>query len=448
MKTKLNVEKLPYEKVFRDPVHNYIHIQDKVILDLIDTREFQRLRRIKQLGASSFTFHGAEHSRFEHSLGVYEITRRFADKFDRNYATKKPGDGLWDPKERIVALVAALLHDLGHGPYSHTFEHIFHTNHEEITQRIILSPDTQIHQVLLQVSPEFPEMVASVINKTYPNPQVVQMISSQADADRMDYLLRDAYFTGTEYGSFDLTRIMRVIRPYKDGIAFDRAGMHAVEDYLVSRFQMYQQIYFHPVSRAMEIILQHLLERAKYVYEASGLEIVDQLLPFLEGNWTLDDYLSLDDNVLNTNFGIWRKNKDHILSELATDFLDRKPLKSVEIDEETKRLVPHLQKLIKEAGYNPEYFTAVNNSFDQPYDIYDPSDKNPKTQIEIMEADGSLIELSDLSLLVKAISGTTLGDTRFFFPKAMLTKENQTEIFEPIFSEFQSYLKNGKLINR
>lgn len=447
MQTKLNVEKLAHEKVFRDPVHNYIHVQDQVILDLIDTREFQRLRRIKQLGASSFTFHGAEHSRFEHSLGVYEITRQITDKFARNYQSKEAGDGLWDPDERIVALVAALLHDLGHGPYSHTFEHIFNTNHEQITQRIITDPTTQINQVLKNVHPDFPEMVASVINKTYPNPQVVQMISSQADADRMDYLLRDAYFTGTEYGSFDLTRIMRVIRPYRDGIAFERAGMHAVEDYLVSRFQMYQQIYFHPVSRAMEIILQHLLERAKYVYETNGLEIVDQLLPFLEGNWNLDDYLSLDDNVLNTNFGIWRKNKDRILSELATDFLDRKPLKSVVIDDSTKDLVPHLQNLINEAGYNPDYFTAINNSFDQPYDIYDPRDKNPKTQIEIMEEDGSLIELSDLSLLVKAISGTTLGDTRFFFPKAMLQKNGETEIFGPVFTEFQSYIKNGKLVN-
>lgn len=105
------------EKVFRDPVHNFIRVQDQVILDLIGTSEFQRLRRIKQLGVASAVFHGAEHSRFSHSLGVYEIARQFADHLEKFYPTQEPGDGLWDPSERLVLLTSALLHDLGHGPY-------------------------------------------------------------------------------------------------------------------------------------------------------------------------------------------------------------------------------------------------------------------------------------------------------------------------------------------
>src|SRR5699024_3830095 len=148
------------------------------------------------------------------SVGVYEITRQICDLFARNYPTKDAHDGLWNDGERIVALCAALLHDLGHGPYSHTFEHIFQTDHEQMTTDIITSPETEVNQVLQKVSPDFPQKVASVIQKTYPNPQVVQMISSQIDADRMDYLLRDSYFTGTKYGNFDLTRILRVMRPY------------------------------------------------------------------------------------------------------------------------------------------------------------------------------------------------------------------------------------------
>src|SRR5699024_7974474 len=194
-------------------------------------------------------------SRFTHSLGVYEISRRICDIFSRNFSKEKIGNGGWDDQERLVTLCAALLHDVGHGPYSHTFEHIFHTNHEAITVEIITSPETEVYQILNRVEEGFPEKVASVIQKTYPNPQVVQMISSQIDADRMDYLLRDAYYTGTEYGTFDLTRILRVIRPYKGGIAFSMNGMHAVEDYIVSRYQMYVQVYFHPVSRGMEVIL-------------------------------------------------------------------------------------------------------------------------------------------------------------------------------------------------
>ncbi|MGQ7703549.1 HD domain-containing protein, partial [Streptococcus suis] len=113
------------------------------------------------------------------------------------------GENGWNDDERLITLCAALLHDVGHGPYSHTFEHIFDTNHEAITVQIITSPETEVYQILNRVSADFPEKVASVITKQYPNPQVVQMISSQIDADRMDYLLRDAYFTWTEYGTFD-----------------------------------------------------------------------------------------------------------------------------------------------------------------------------------------------------------------------------------------------------
>ena len=260
-------EKLHREKVFRDPIHGQIIVDNQIIMDLINTPEFQRLRRIKQLGTSSFTFHGAEHSRFGHCLGVYEITRQMCNYFQRNYPCQHPDDGLWDDHERPVALCAALLHDLGHGPYSHTFEHIFHTNHEQITRQLITDSSTNINKILRRVSPDFPHQVASVIDHTYENPQVVQMISSQVDADRMDYLQRDAYYTGTNYGKFDLDRVLHVMRPVKSGIAFEISGMHAVEDYIISRLQMYLQVYFHPVSRSMEVILDHLLMRAKYIYQ-------------------------------------------------------------------------------------------------------------------------------------------------------------------------------------
>src|SRR5699024_2146997 len=174
------------------------------------------------------------------SLGVYEIARKICDIFENHYTIEKIGANGWNREERLVTLCAALLHDVGHGPYSHTFEHIFHTNHEEITVEIITNPHTAIYQILKRVGRDFPEKVASVMQKTYPMPQVVQMISSQIDADRMDYLLRDAYYTGTEYGTFDLTRILRDIRPCKEGITFSISGMHAIEDYIISRYQIYR----------------------------------------------------------------------------------------------------------------------------------------------------------------------------------------------------------------
>ena len=217
-------------------------------------------------------------------------------------------------------MTAALLHDIGHGAYSHTFEGLFGTDHEKMTQLIITSPETEVNQILLQVAPDFPNRVASVIDHTYPNKQVVQLISSQIDVDRMDYLLRDAYFTGASYGKFDLTRILRVIRPIENGIAFQQNGMHAVEDYVVSRYQMYMQVYFHPATRAMEVLLQNLLKRARTIYpdQKEYFQLTSpRLIPFFEEEITIQDYLNLDDGVMNTYFQVWMDSPDTILSDLA-----------------------------------------------------------------------------------------------------------------------------------
>src|SRR5690625_4377909 len=190
-------------KVFKDPVHRYVRVKDQVIWDLIATPEFQRLRRIKQLGTTYITFHGAEHSRFNHSLGVYEIIRRILENFTEELN--------WDHEERMLCLTAALLHDLGHGPYSHCFEKVFDLDHEHFTKQIILR-NTKVNQILTKVSRDFPKKVAEVINKTYHDKLIVSLISSQIDADRMDYLQRDAYYTGVSYGHFDMARILRVMR--------------------------------------------------------------------------------------------------------------------------------------------------------------------------------------------------------------------------------------------
>lgn len=443
-------EQLPREKVFRDPIHGTIIVDNQIILDLIDTPEFQRLRRIKQLGTSSMTFHGAEHSRFGHCLGVYEITRRICNLFQRNYPQQVPQDGLWNDQERPVALCAALLHDLGHGPYSHTFEHIFHTDHEQITRRIITSESTNINRILRRVGNDFPQKVASVIDHTYQNPQVVQMISSQVDADRMDYLQRDSYYTGTNYGKFDLDRVLHMMRPVKDGIAFEINGMHAVEDYILSRLQMYLQVYFHPVSRSMEVILDHLLMRAKWLYQHPSQyqpEFMPRLLmPFFNGHYDLNDYLTLDDGVLTTYFIHWMNSSDKILSDLAQRFINRRPFKSAVYDQQTRFMLPKLRELITTAGFDVDYYTAVDSSYKLPYDTYNPQDSKPQTQIELIYPNGELTELSQVSTLVASVSGREAGDRRFFFPREMLTQQNDIEIFEPIYEAFQHCIKNNQVV--
>lgn len=438
-------EKLPKEKVLRDPIHNFIHVEDPIILDLINTPEFQRLRRVKQLGITSSVFHGAEHSRFGHSVGVYELARRITERFEQYYSD------VWDPKERLLTLVAALLHDIGHGAFSHTFEHLFHTDHEAMTREIITG-DTEIHRVLAQVSPDFPNKVASIIAKTYENPQVVQLISSQIDVDRMDYLLRDAYFTGTKYGEFDIDRILRTMQPTPDGIAFDIAGMHAVEDYIVSRYQMYLQVYFHPVSRGMEVLLEHLLQRAQELYRSNTTsefaenDFVGPLLAplFSDKKLTLSEYLKLDDNVFMTYINIWQSHSDPILSDLSQRFMGRRPLKSMEITDETAPLLEELEQLVDNAGFNPRFYTARNNAYDLPYDDYKPNVAKPRTQIDFLLADGSHRELSDMSTLVAAIKGKASIDQRFFFPKEMLNIEPD-ELFADTFKKFRSFIRNNAL---
>ncbi|WP_414689272.1 HD domain-containing protein, partial [Oenococcus oeni] len=200
-----------------------------------------------------------------------------------------------------------------------------------------------------------------VIGKSYPDKRVVQLISSQLDADRMDYLLRDAYYTGAEYGRYDIERILRLMRPIKDGFAFDIAGVHSIEDYVISRYQMYLQVYFHPVSRGMEVVLENLLIRAQDIFDKDPdnpifFPIIRPIFA-LKNKIDIQDYISLDDSVFNTAFNIWQKVDDKILADLSKRFLDRKPLKSIVLNEKTKDLIPSLRKKIKDRGFDPKYYT-------------------------------------------------------------------------------------------
>ncbi|MEH7383838.1 HD domain-containing protein [Bacillus sp. JJ1521] len=409
--------KLSEEKVFKDPVHSYVHVQDQVIWELVATSEFQRLRRIRQLGTTYFTFHGAEHSRFNHSLGVYEIVRRIIDDVFR----ERP---LLNEEERLLCLCAALLHDLGHGPFSHSFEKVFHYDHEEFTQAIIVG-DTEVNRVLKQVGDDFPKKVAEVIAKTYKNKLVVSLISSQIDADRMDYLLRDAYYTGVSYGNFDMERILRVIRPQEDQVVFKSSGMHAVEDYIMSRYQMYWQIYFHPVTRSAEVILTKILHRAKQLYK-ENYEFQTTPVHFIsifEDRLTLDDYVRLDEGVFSYYFQVWQDENDAILSDLCRRFLNRNLFKYVEFDPGSQMLkMMELKSLFEEAGIDPTYYLVVDSSSDLPYDFYRPGEEEERLPINLLMPNGEIRELSRQSEIVDAISGKRRTDHKLYFPQDLIEK--------------------------
>lgn len=410
--------KLAEEKVFKDPVHRYVHVRDKVIWDLIGTREFQRLRRIRQLGTTYLVFHGAEHSRFNHSLGVYEIVRRIIDDvFD--------GRPEWDNSERLLVLCAALLHDLGHGPFSHAFENVFATDHEEYTRAILLG-ETEVNAVLKRVSPDFPEKVAQVIAKTYPNQQVVSLISSQIDADRMDYLQRDAYYTGVSYGHFDMERILRVMRPREGRVVIKASGMHAVEDYIMSRYQMYLQIYFHPVSRSAEVVLNNILKRVKKLSEEDywfKFEPV-HFKPFFRGQVTLQDYLALDENILLTYFQFWMHEQDKILSDLCYRFVNRKLFHYITVNpKEQPEIYERFVALFRQAGVDPDYYVIHDCTSDLPYDLYQPG-ISTKLPIFLELQNGEVRELSQQSIIVDAIAGKMKTDHKLYYPAEVLKDDS------------------------
>ncbi|PIC98192.1 HD domain-containing protein [Sporosarcina sp. P29] len=412
-------EKLSEEKVFKDPVHRYIHVRDRVIWDLVNTREFQRLRRIRQLGTTYLVFHGAEHSRFQHSLGVYEIVRRILDD---GFSGREE----WDEEQRLVALCAALLHDLGHGPFSHAFEKVFNLDHEQFTQQILLER-TEVHEVLRRVSPDFPQKVADVIDKTYPDKLVVSLISSQIDADRMDYLQRDAYYTGVSYGHFDMERILRVMRPTEDQVVIKQSGMHAVEDYIMSRYQMYWQVYFHPVSRSAEVILIKILHRAKHLFE-TGYAFKQEpmhFISFFAQEFKLKEYIALDEGVLLTYFQLWMEEDDTILADLCDRFVNRRLFQYAEFDPAVQYMkFGELITLFKEAGLDPDYYLVTDSSSDLPYDFYRPGEENERVPIYLQLENGDLRELSRMSDVVEAISGKRRTDHKIYYPEDLLIDGN------------------------
>lgn len=222
---------------------------------LIDTPSFQRLRRIRQLGPASLTFHGAEGSRFTHSLGAMAITRRAFDRLAARYPQLRP--------HRATVLGAALLHDIGHGPFSHTTEEIFGFNHEYWTRQI-LQRVPAIRDRLDAAAPDLWQALDQVYTHQHPVPFIWQLVSSQLDCDRLDYLLRDSYYTGASYGRLDLDRILMALEydPESQQLVVARKGLAAIEHYLVVRYFMYAQVYNHPKNLAATWILAQAFGRA------------------------------------------------------------------------------------------------------------------------------------------------------------------------------------------
>jgi len=400
------LKKLIKQQVFKDPLYGYIHVDYELIKKLIDSSLFQRLRRIRQLSGVQMVFHGAEHSRFSHSLGVYEIANRFLTVPDIQEAL--------DLRSKLIFLSAALLHDIGHGAYSHAFEDVFGVNHEKIGASLILE-NKELRTILGEIDQNFATDVASVIKKEKKFPLIEQLISSQLDVDRLDYLERDAYFTGAAYGHIDLDRLIRVLYIKEGQVVFKLSGIHAIENYLISRYHMYWQVYYHPVARAYEVNLEKIYMRVKDLLLA-GFEFkgnVEPLKNVISNPNQTDNYIKLDDFYINGLIASFLDSKDTILKELAFDFMNRKIWGYINNTEENQIRIQEIKQSFK--AEDMKYFTSyrtVENS------TYRDDGENFGDKIYILLENGKISTLKEQSKIIESLmlSGTKT-DPKFFYRK-------------------------------
>ena len=396
----MELKRLDETKVLKDPVHSYIHIHYEVIWNCLDSKEFQRLRRIRQLGGDFQVYPTAEHSRFSHSLGVYEIVRRMVTE------VKSLCVELTE-YEKVCVMLAGLLHDVGHGPFSHAFEHITNHSHEEYTAKIILG-NTELNAILRAVSEKLPQDIVFIIQHTHENDILNQIVSGQLDADRMDYLLRDSYFTATSYGQFDLERILRTMRVRKTNegrkvIVVKYTGIHSVEDYIMARYQMYWQVYYHPVARSYEAVFIQLFNRLKDIFKVDKdyFEDMKVLIPFLEkSEVSVEEYFKLDENSLLYCCALIQDKEDKIAADLAKRLQNRRLFEYVDYNEEN---LAQIKNMLKENNFDERYYLKIENIEASVYSPY----KGRKILIE--KLNGDIVALEKASTIVESI---TKGQTK------------------------------------
>jgi hypothetical protein len=376
------------------------------LISLIDTPEFQRLRRIRQLGLAHFAYQAAEHSRFTHSLGAFHLATRMLDRLGKDYNIST--------EERAAVRVAALLHDVGHGAFSHVIESILGFHHEQFTIDAVLSEATGIGRLLQEYSPSLAEDVAAIIRGNFRPMALAQLVSSQLDVDRMDYLLRDSLMTGAKYGVYDLEWIIKSVEidTANDRLYVSARGLYAVEAYLQARYYMFRQVYFHRTLRSAEAVLRMLIKRALNIFQ-EGSAIWHALgNPFekiLRGEkLDLCEHLSLDDADVIFHIKQWLKSSDSILSDLSDRFLNRRLFKAFDLDmpeAERPAFVEDARKIVENAGFDPQYYFIEDGTGDVPYYFYTQDATDPKNLIFVEDGFSHPIirEISEVSAAVRGL---------------------------------------------
>jgi HD superfamily phosphohydrolase len=460
-------------KFYRDPIHGQI-CYDRVDLGappppasadagrtlswlvhrLIDTREFQRLRYICQNGLVKLVFHGAEHSRFGHSMGCAYLAREMYQRIVRNM-----GEPI-EPERLLATVAAALLHDLGHGPFSHVLEEILHAHgvhfeHETLTYRFLTEEGSAPRAVLEAVDPRFPDEVALYIDKARRARRnserksrdhwSYKIVSSQIDADRLDYLVRDAYFAGLEGHGFDLQRLLDMLL-HLDGtrIAVYRRAIEPVEGYLLALDQMYRTVYYHHTARAASRLLSSVLRRAFDLHQGGDPSIFPSSGPgphplraLLEQGEAiaLADYVRLTEFQVYTLIEEWQHHRDRVLADLAQRLLTRRLFKAIEVDPRRyntlQRLVRRAEERVQKAlpyvdRTTVKYYVQVDEPERLSYKRYDWRNENPDESIWIVdgpeEQDGAMPIEKEPSSILSALQ------TKKYFHRLIVPAEVRAEL--------------------
>ena len=395
------MNRIQISKILNDPVYGFITLNKGILLNIVDHPYFQRLGRIKQLGLTYLVYPGAHHTRFHHAIGAAHLMEQAVQTLKENGITISND-------EKMAVILAILLHDIGHGPFSHALENSFvrGINHEEISKFFMHSLNHNFGGDLT--------LAIEIFNDQYPKRFLHDLVSSQLDMDRLDYLKRDSFFTGVSEGVVSNQRIIKMFSVVNDEIVIKEKGIYSIEKFIVARRLMYWQVYLHKTVLSAEFLLEKILERARELLNSgSNLFTVPNLKYFLTKNITKDNvsqveflnhFSKIDDYDILTCIKVWTEDNDKVISKLSEMLINRKLLK-VKIsakkfsDEEIDKIFKRNQKSLGFSNNEMQYFVFQK---EMENNAYDPR----RDEIKILFNDGSLKDITKASdnLNISALS--------------------------------------------
>lgn len=399
-------------KIVNDPVYGFINIPSEIIYDIIEHRYFQRLRRIKQLGLTDYVYPGAVHTRFQHTLGAVHLLNSAINTL------KSKGINITQEEEDAVTL-AILLHDIGHGPFSHTLEHVIveKYSHEDLSLLYMEALNKEFSGKL--------DLTLKIFKDEYHKKFLHQLVSSQLDVDRMDYLRRDSFYSGVSEGVIGSDRIIKMLTVVDDQLVVEAKGIYSIEKFLIARWLMYWQVYLHKTVVSTEQLLLKIFKRVKeLIIQNDAIELNDELNFFLKRTTQsvpdiLENFSKIDDTDIIAMVKIWSKNTDKILSELSNRLLYRRlfkieiqdnPFKDSVINDIRKKAIKQLN--LTETEIN--YFVFTDTISKKAYSAFDEN-------IKILYKDGRIIDIAEASdMLNTSVLSKTVKKYFLCYPKEVI----------------------------